>query len=847
MKRAVSFLLAIALGMAIFVQAWAEEETVCTEYKIRTVSDLEALAKLCVLDSAGSNLHVVLENDLFLKDCPDLEIPSFGGVFDGQGHTISDLTIEKEGAVRGFFRYLQPEAVVKNLIFSDAVIAPASDADAVGVLVGINEGTIENCRVSGTVCAESRSGVLVGVNEITGVIVGCESLGAVTGSAKIGGVAGENLGCIYESRNSATVNAAADDESLQLDDLRLSLISGPTTLNDATDMGGIAGFSGGVIRTSTNSGTVGYAHKGYNVGGIAGRSSGVVLDCRNEGTVLARKEGGGIVGQMEPGSTLVYTEDTLQKVRKQAVTMQGSVNQAIRDAAIANDAVREDLYDLQGDINETLRAVDAMLGVIGGRDDDGFPSFDFSDRDAVTSAASGVSTALSHTAESAYKATRTAGNGVDEVVGDMQVVSSQMNGILRTLGATDDEWNLTVDVSGENVESDGAGKIARCENTGTVRADINTGGIVGAVARENDLDPEDDYQVEGARSASFTFRSRAVILECTNRGKLTGDKRACGGIAGELRMGKILRCESYGSIASENARQVGGIAGLSEGNIEASYAKCDVSGTDYVGGIVGYGGDLQACAAMVRLANGGAYTGAIAGLLKEGAKLEGNVFVGSDAGVDGISYAGKAEPIAYEALLEREDLPAAFHKMYVTFAVDGEAVHVYPVEYGAALGYIPAVPARQGFVGAWEDFDASAITCDCTVEALYTHPVTVLEARGAYTVLLEGSFGADDALTQTGTLESCTITIPAGGKSHTLHIRVPDGKKQYRVELLQDGVWQQRDAKRDGSFLIFEQEGNELTFRLTEKPSMQGYLIAGGAGISLAAAAVWVYLKRKKA
>lgn len=441
MKRFLSLLVSILLCLLLPLQAMgAGEEKVYTEFKIKTASDFQELAKLCVLDSAADSLHVVLVKDVSLEDCPNLEIPTFGGIFDGQGHTISGLHIDTEGAVRGLFRYIQPEGVVRNLKLSDAVIAPGGDADAAGALAGINEGTIEKCTVSAVVSGKSRSGILAGVNEITGVITGCESRGAVSGTAKIGGIAGENLGCIYESTNKATVNAAPDDESLKPEDLQLSLISGPATLSDAADMGGIAGFSGGVIRTCSNEAAIGYIHKGYNVGGIAGRSSGVILDCRNSGAVLARKEGGGIAGQMEPSSTLVYTEDTLQKVRKQAITMQGSVNQAIRDASVANDAVREDLYDLQGDINETLRAVDAMLDILGGGREEGqWPSFDFSDRDAISAAASGVSTALSHTASSVYKASQSAGNGVGEVVGDMQAVSAQMNGILRTLGAAGDD------------------------------------------------------------------------------------------------------------------------------------------------------------------------------------------------------------------------------------------------------------------------------------------------------------------------------------------------------------------------------------------------------------------------
>lgn len=850
MKRVLSFLSALLLCLLLPMQVMgAKEEKVYTELEIRTAADWQRFAKLCVLDSAGSALRVVLTKDLSLQDCPNPEVPTFGGIFDGQGHTITGLHIDTEGAARGLFRYIQPEGVVRNLTISDGVITPGGDGDAVGALAGINEGTIEKCSVSAVVSGKSRCGILAGVNEITGIITGCESRGAVAGTAKVGGIAGENLGCIYDSINKAPVNTAAEDESLTLEDLRLSLISGPAALSDAADLGGIAGFSGGVIRTCRNEAAIGYLHKGYNVGGIAGRSSGVILDCRNSGTVQARKEGGGIAGQMEPSSTLVYTEDTLQKVRKQAITMQGNVNQAIRDASVANDAVREDLYDLQGDVNETLRAVDAMLEILGGSREEGqWPSFDFSDRDAITSAANGVSVALSHTASSVYKATRSAGDGVGEVVGDMQAVAAQMNGILRTLGATNEDPTLSMDVSGENVENDGAGKIARCENTGTVSADINTGGIVGAVARENDLDPEDDYLVEGTRSASFTFRSRAIIFECTNRGKVEGFKRSAGGVAGELRMGKILSCEGFGDVDSSGARQVGGVAGLSDGNIEAAYAKCRVCGTDYVGGIVGRGGDMSGCVSMVRLENDGAYTGFLAGRLYDGAVFSDNVFVGDGGAVDGISYGGKAEPIAYEALLEREDLPEFFRKMYVTFTDGEHGILSRTVEYGKALEKIPDVPTREGFAGTWEEFDAAHITGDLTVHAVYIHPVTVLEAADKECrVLVEGSFAPSDALHLAEREDGWALGIPADGNdTHIVHVRVPDGMKSYRLEIMQGNAWVQTGAKRDGSFLIFESGEGEVVFRLTQTASLNLPLIAGAVAAAAAIAAGCIFRKRKR-
>ena len=53
--------------------------------------------------------------DAKLKDIEFLPIPIFGGIFDGQGHTISGLSIKVEGSNQGLFRYLQEGAVIKDV------------------------------------------------------------------------------------------------------------------------------------------------------------------------------------------------------------------------------------------------------------------------------------------------------------------------------------------------------------------------------------------------------------------------------------------------------------------------------------------------------------------------------------------------------------------------------------------------------------------------------------------------------------------------------------------------------------------------------------------------------------
>jgi len=89
----------------------------------------------------------------------------FSGVFDGNGHTISKLTIEG-GSSLGLFGQLDSRAEVKNLGVVDVNIS--GFGHYVGGLVGLNAGTVTQCystgAVSGTGQYSGPVGGLVGSN-----------------------------------------------------------------------------------------------------------------------------------------------------------------------------------------------------------------------------------------------------------------------------------------------------------------------------------------------------------------------------------------------------------------------------------------------------------------------------------------------------------------------------------------------------------------------------------------------------------------------------------------------------------------------------------------------------------
>lgn len=283
---------------------------------IKSVEDFLFFAKNCRLDSYSENLNVYLDVDLDLSDDEFSGVPTFSGNFEGNSHTIDGLSITQDGSVKGLFRYLTKSACVKNLNVKGKV-TPGGSGCYVGGIAGNNAGKIENCTFQGEVAGTDYIGGIAGVNTVMGIIDGCSVSGSVYGDHFVGGMAGENRGTVRCCLNSAEINVTEKQNTVELSDISLGSITGSESAGTVTDIGGIAGTSSGVIRDCGNLGTVGYLHMGYNVGGIAGSQTGYIADCVNHGKIYARKDAGGIAGQMEPSAKIKFSIDTLQLLQKQ--------------------------------------------------------------------------------------------------------------------------------------------------------------------------------------------------------------------------------------------------------------------------------------------------------------------------------------------------------------------------------------------------------------------------------------------------------------------------------------------------------------------------------------------------
>ena len=118
LSAALAFLLILSLVLPY--AALAAESPVIS---IRSAEDLIRLAQNCTLDTWSRGKTVTLEADIDLSGTDLSPIPTFGGTFEGNGHTISGLSLQSGASYQGLFRYIQEGAVVRDLHVAGTVSA----------------------------------------------------------------------------------------------------------------------------------------------------------------------------------------------------------------------------------------------------------------------------------------------------------------------------------------------------------------------------------------------------------------------------------------------------------------------------------------------------------------------------------------------------------------------------------------------------------------------------------------------------------------------------------------------------------------------------------------------------
>jgi hypothetical protein len=244
-----------------------------------TVSTANALLLWNAMAQTDLDLNLTLEADITLPEpaggqsnwtvVGNIDTP-YTGTIDGSGHTLTGMIINSTEHNQGFVGNLDEGGIVQNLTFVNATVI-SSSGYSIGIVVGLNMGTVENCHTTDD--------------------------SSVEGFDDVGGIVGYNSGLVFACINSSAVRATVEKQPWDGSESNFG------------GVGGIVGDNYGDVIACGNTGTV---NGKYNSGGIVGRhDKGNVIaswtqdtnETDNEGNVPSTENG---VGGENGGSIKAY-------------------------------------------------------------------------------------------------------------------------------------------------------------------------------------------------------------------------------------------------------------------------------------------------------------------------------------------------------------------------------------------------------------------------------------------------------------------------------------------------------------------------------------------------------------
>ncbi|ADY55224.1 S-layer domain-containing protein [Syntrophobotulus glycolicus DSM 8271] len=604
------------------------------------ISTAAQLAEIAALTNAGrlestflgtttGTVYLKLDNDIDLSGYAAADSGAgwtpigtdtnmFLGQFDGDNHTISNLTINRGDNFQGLFGYIGG-GTAQNLGVVNACVNGSSYVG--GVAGRVNGGTVQNCYSTGSVSGICYVGGVAGwVND--GTVQDCYSTGSVSGTDDVGGVAGLVAGTVENCYSTGSVSGT-------------------------DDVGGVAGVvAGGTVQdcysTGSVSGTANY------VGGVAGWVyGGTVQDCAAlnpsvSGSTNVGRVAGSVYGSLS--LNIAFSGMT--------VTVNG-IDQTISDGAAGNKngaaTTAADLTADTGGVLSGLFTADGGWSYTSGKlpvllksgsatelmpgQDATLPAHISGTYFAGGTGASGDAYQISTAAQLAALAklvnegntNYNAGTVYYELTNDLDLsgyttadsgagwtpIGNSANKFLGQFnGGNHTISNLTISRGSANYQGlfGAIGSGGTVQNLGVVNASVSGGQNVGGVAGH----------VSGG--------SGGTVENCHSTGSVSGS-RFVGGVAGYVYINATVK-NCYSTAGVSGGENVGGVAGsvYSVGaTVENCYSTGSVSGGENVGGVAGsvynVGATVKNCYST-SIVSGGSSVGGVAGDVSQGKVLD---------------------------------------------------------------------------------------------------------------------------------------------------------------------------------------------------------------------------------
>jgi uncharacterized membrane protein len=476
----------------------------------------------------------------------------FIGEFDGRGHTISNLTIDRPtendvglfGLKRGSAAAIDAANDVENVTLTNVSVV---GNEFVGALVGRSGAAYhQHVHVQGTVTGNESVGGIVGGSGQSSIRNVSANV-TVSGTKYIGGVIG--FGDVFRILDSSVTGSVDGEMAVggavgYLDNSDVTEnVSSTATVDGSSEVGGLVGLQEGLIRNSSASGTVSGE---TNVGGLVGDARGDIVDSRANGTVTGDTSVGGLVGQV--------TDETTQYA----------------DLDISPDALLSNVSatgTVTGD-----DAVGGLVGELSGKETSGSGEWEHGRIDNASSTGAVAGNTDTGGLVGMMRASES---------GSPRIQDSWANGSVTTpLSVLTDVGNI-----GGLVGYLQDGTVERVWVNTSIDAEEAVGGLVGrSEGTIRDASATGDVD-SGLKSGGLVGNNTGTVTDSTASATVTGTRQV-GGLAG-ANYGTVTRSSSTGAVLA-GQQFVGGLIGASLGTTTDSWAVGLVSNTDdNPGGVIG--------------------------------------------------------------------------------------------------------------------------------------------------------------------------------------------------------------------------------------------------------------------
>lgn len=235
----------------------------------------------------------------------DAAAAEFTGEFDGAGHVIRGLTIQRPSTdTVGLFGKIGAEGLVKQLGMEEVNILGQSYT---GGIAGRIEGTIEHSYTTGSV--EGRSGLIGGLAGYAGIqskVTHSFSTAAVSGAGNyIGGLTGRSDGLISDSYATGSVSGQSYVGGLaginEAGEIYRSYAAGDVHASQG-QAGGLLGYNLNAMVSNTYA--IGSVSGSSAIGGLVGMTDyGYISRSYAAGNVMPSGSSGGLIGSNNGGVT----------------------------------------------------------------------------------------------------------------------------------------------------------------------------------------------------------------------------------------------------------------------------------------------------------------------------------------------------------------------------------------------------------------------------------------------------------------------------------------------------------------------------------------------------------------